>query len=61
MAEIAIGLIGAGVIGRAHITGALAQSAAAQGMKICGIADPSPACSISPVSRCGLKTRRFEP
>jgi predicted dehydrogenase len=46
MAEIAIGLIGAGAIGRAHITGALAQSAAAQGVKICGIADPGPAARV---------------
>ncbi|MGY8706070.1 Gfo/Idh/MocA family oxidoreductase [Bradyrhizobium sp. 18BD] len=43
MTEIRIGLVGAGAIGRAHVTGALAQSTAAKGVKICGIADPSPA------------------
>lgn len=39
MSESTIGLIGAGAIGRAHILGA----ARAAGVKIVGIADPSPA------------------
>lgn len=41
MNETTIGLIGAGAIGRAHLTGA----AQTQGVKIVGVADPSPAAA----------------